>query len=303
MATDAVIEWPADGPSVWRHARVRPGAASPFADLPEAVWDVLGAPETRPRHAVIDGGHILVLRGVNLNQGDRLEDMVSLRLWLGPAGLVSIAVRRVAAVDDAVAALEAGTLAANPADIVLFIAERLAIRIREAVLAMEGEAADIEEELLGEDAAEELPSLQDRVRTARRQALWLRRHLGPQRTALAEFRSAAGRALSADNDFSLAELVNETQRAAEVVQMLADHGGLLQDQIEAARGAAMGRTSYTLSLVAAIFLPLNLLAAVFGANVGGIPWAETPWGFAILLAVCLAVAIAGTWLLRWRRWL
>lgn len=263
----------------------------------------MGAPETRPRHARIENGDLLVLRGVNVNPGDRLEDMVSLRLWLGPSGLFSVSVRGVAAIDDTAAALRAGEVPADGLAIALFLAQRLAHRIRDAVLDMESAAHDIEEELLADSAVDDLDRLQDQVRSVRRQALWLKRHLGPQRMALADFRTAAAAQMPADHHFDLAELVNETQRSAEAVQTLAEHGGLLQDQVDAARASAMRRTSYVLGLVAAIFLPLNLLAAVFGANVGGVPWAGQSWGFAALSVLSFAIAVAGTWLLRWRRWL
>ena len=39
--------------------------------------------------------------------------------------------------------------------------------------------------------------------------------------------------------------------------------------------------------VAGIFLPLGFFTGLFGMNVGGLPFTDTPWGFAI---VCLGMA-------------
>ena len=64
----------------------------------------------------------------------------------------------------------------------------------------------------------------------------------------------------------------------------------LQDHIEAAQASALGRNSYVLSVVAAIFLPLGFLTGLFGINVGGMPLVENPWGF---WSVSLASALIG----------
>lgn len=47
----------------------------------------------------------------------------------------------------------------------------------------------------------------------------------------------------------------------------------------------MNRTMCTLSIVAAIFLPLGLLTGLLGINVGGIPGTEAPWAFALVTLV------------------
>ncbi len=48
---------------------------------------------------------------------------------------------------------------------------------------------------------------------------------------------------------------------------------------------------YVLSVVAVVFLPLGFLTGLLGINVGGIPDAESPYGFVafILILVLLVV--------------
>jgi zinc transporter len=298
--TEHLFVWPSADAPVWRHTRVPLGEPSPFPDLPEDVWEAMSAPETRPRYARLEGGHLLVLRGVNVNPGNQPEDMVSLRLWLGPKGLASISIRRVFAIEDAERALEEGRLSPAPLSIMLFIAEELGVRIRDAILAMDETAQSAEETLLAHNRETRIGELQENIRKLRRRAVWLRRHLAPQRAALSDFRVAAGPQMDQDLIEDFNEVINEAQRAAEAVQSLAEYGAVLQDQVEAIRDAQMARTSYILGLVAAVFLPLNLLAAIFGANVGGIPWAEHGNGFIYLSVLCLVIAAATAWLLRRR---
>jgi len=52
----------------------------------------------------------------------------------------------------------------------------------------------------------------------------------------------------------------------------------------------MNKTMYTLSIVAAIFLPLGLITGLLGINVGGIPGTENKSAF---LMVCLLLVLFG----------
>ena len=53
----------------------------------------------------------------------------------------------------------------------------------------------------------------------------------------------------------------------------------------------MNRAMYTLSIVAAIFLPLGLLTGLLGINVGGIPGTENKWAFTLVVVILIATAI------------
>ena len=67
--------------------------------VPERVIDALTAAETRPRATEIAGGLLVYLRGVNLQPGARPEDMIALRLWLGPQGVISTQKRTLVSVE------------------------------------------------------------------------------------------------------------------------------------------------------------------------------------------------------------
>lgn len=78
---------------------------------------------------------------------------------------------------------------------------------------------------------------------------------------------------------------------------------ILADEVASAMAESMNRRTYTMSLMAMIFLPATFLTGLFGVNLGGIPGGEWRYGFSIfcLLLVALAVGVAGY--LRKRRWL
>ena len=64
----------------------------------------------------------------------------------------------------------------------------------------------------------------------------------------------------------------------------------------------MNKAMYTLSIVAAIFLPLGLLTGLLGINVGGIPGTENPLAFTVVVVLLLVMG-AGLWIyFRSRDW-
>ena len=66
----------------------------------------------------------------------------------------------------------------------------------------------------------------------------------------------------------------------------------------------MSRNLYILSLLAAIFLPLNFLRALFGMSMGGNPIIDRPWGFPVLtigLAVFAALIVYLFYRFQWLR--
>nr|WP_300351569.1 CorA family divalent cation transporter [uncultured Alcanivorax sp.] len=67
--------------------------------VPQAVIAALTAAETRPRASEVAGGVLVYLRGVNLNPGARPEDMIALRMWVSPAGLISTQKRTLLSVE------------------------------------------------------------------------------------------------------------------------------------------------------------------------------------------------------------
>jgi Mg2+ and Co2+ transporter CorA len=57
---------------------------------------------------------------------------------------------------------------------------------------------------------------------------------------------------------------------------------IVQEELNSRLSEQMNRAMYTLSIVAAIFLPLGLLTGLLGINVGGIPGTESPWAFLVV---------------------
>ncbi len=82
------------------HAQARSWIEANLSYLDPHAISALLAEETRPRATWIGDGVLVILRGVNLNDGAEAEDMVSVRIWVDAQRVVSVARWRVRAGED-----------------------------------------------------------------------------------------------------------------------------------------------------------------------------------------------------------
>ena len=71
---------------------------------------------------------------------------------------------------------------------------------------------------------------------------------------------------------------------------------LLQEEIAANVNEDNNRSLFVLTVVTVLALPINILAGLFGMNVGGIPLAEHKHGFWIVVAIVLSFTAIAAWL-------
>ena len=268
------------------------------AHLPATAARALVQRETRPRCERLDEGLILNLRGVNLNPNSDPEDMVSLRLWVTERGIVSARRRKVFALD----AIREGAAAGRaPMTVGAFLAELahgLAKRIETVSLELEDETDELEEKVL---EGEEIES--GEIGQIRQAAIKMRRYLNPQREALEALVRTDGPELDDKARELIRETANRTRRSLEELDSTRDRLAALHEDILSEQTLALGRNSYLLSVVAAIFLPLGFLTGLFGVNVAGMPGVGWPFAFWALVLGSVAVGVALYLAFKLGRWL
>ncbi|WP_306121162.1 zinc transporter ZntB [Roseovarius sp. MMSF_3359] len=282
---------------VWLHVDVAQEGARGWleeAGLDPLVLRALLAPETRPRCTVHGDGVLMNLRGVNLNPGDEVEDMISLRMWITEKLVMSVQLRQLRAVADVMAGFERGQGAEHPAELVARLALRLADRA-EPVVAELNEKVDVLEDQLIDGG---VPASRFDLANVRRVSIMLRRHMAPQRDALSTFEIEEMAWIAPEGRARLREATERMTRLAEELDAIRDRAQVVQDQIMDARAETMNQQMLILSVVAAIFLPLGLITGLLGINVGGVPGTQYGGSFWI---VTLALAIIGGLLFIWFR--
>ena len=86
-------------------------------------------------------------------------------------------------------------------------------------------------------------------------------------------------------------VAERTARFVEDIDSARDRASITHEELNNKLSEQMNKAMYTLSIVAAIFLPLGLLTGLLGINVGGIPGTENMWAFPIVTVVLVALGI------------
>lgn len=290
---------PGDAPGFdWVHVRrdSEAGLAHLAAlGLDQFIVDALTAEESRPRCTVHGDGVVLNLRGVNLQPGAELEDMVSVGFWIEERRVVGAWGRPLHAVDDLTRAFDRGHAPASPGDLIARLALRLADRADPAVSDLNDELDDLEEAALEGDLSYETRKGLPRIR---QKAIGLRRFMVPQRDALNTMEIEDLDWLSERDRSHLREAAERVTRLGEELDAIRDRAQVVHDEIIDERAEAMNRNMLILSVVTAIFLPLGLVTGLLGINVGGIPGARSDSAFLVVCALLAVLAGIQVWLVR-----
>jgi len=91
-------------------------------------------------------------------------------------------------------------------------------------------------------------------------------------------------------------------RFIEDLDAIRERSQVVQDELQNLLADQLNKRTYLLAIVAAIFLPLSFLTGLLGINVAGIPGAENPWAFAIVVGGLVAVVGLQAWYLHKKGW-
>ena len=176
--------------------------------------------------------------------------------------------------------------------------ERLLDRMREPLEQLDDVFDELELHALESPASQ----LRRNLGEARRTAVTLRRFLSPQRDAIARLAQDPLFRFDDSARLRLRESSDRIARYLEDLEANRDRAQVTQEELSARLAESMNATSYRLTLVAAIFLPLGFLTGLFGINVGGMPLVDSKEGFWWITAGMVAVTAAQIWFFRKRRW-
>jgi zinc transporter len=128
----------------------------------------------------------------------------------------------------------------------------------------------------------------------------LRRHIGANRSALRALPTRLPLFCDAERRQSMGNAIDRLVGVAQDLELVQERARLLQEEIGRRLGEATGRNLYLLSMLTTTLLPITLITGIFGMNLGGIPWANHPHGFAyVTIGIVSGVAVA--LFLLWRR--
>ena len=89
--------------------------------------------------------------------------------------------------------------------------------------------------------------------------------------------------------WELRQAAEEFSAAVADALALAERVRLLQEELLAQLNEQTSRTLFVLTVVTVLALPINLIAGLFGMNVGGIPFSAHGHGFLVVVTVAVSL--------------
>lgn len=299
---EEVRAWTPDKGAIWVHLnRTKEDAESYIrreAGIDEIAVEALLAADTRPRMAAQGAGLIVNLRGINFNPGADPEDMISVRAWIQKKRIITSRSRRLMAADDIRARFARGTGPKDEVDCLFELAKATLMRVGHVVEELSDKVDALEDQIVSGDTRK----VRDELSHARKRAIAIRRHLSPQREALARLQAEKHEMLDAIDAAHFRELADETTRYVEELDSIRERATVVQDEVLNRLTERQNRNSYVLTVVAAIMLPLSFITSLFSVSIPGVPLMTEPNGFLLLLILLGVIVVAEVILFRLTRW-
>lgn len=301
MDSEAAAAWlaasnpPPAGAFLWLHFALSNTASERWLrthlDLPDTFYDSIRDNAGSTRLEQVGDALVAVIHDVVFNFAFDPSAVSTVCLCIDAHLFVSARLRPLRSLDRLRGAVRAGQSFRSPAELLAQLLQDQASVLVD-VVRESGARSDLIEDTL----------LENRVPVGRRELAALRRSLVRLQRLLAPEPAALFRLLNRPPAWIVGEDFEELRQAAEEFSAavsdsaaLVERIKILQEELVATTNEQTSRTLFTLTVVTVLALPINLVAGLFGMNVGGIPLAENSHGF-FLIASLLAIL---TGLLAW----
>lgn len=302
-----------DAPYLWLHINLSHAHAERWlrthANLPDAFFETLheGPRSTqieriseRRESADGDAVHdalIAVVNDVHFDFDFDPAKIATLWISLGPQVVVTARTKPLRSVDALRTAVRGGDAPGSTTDLLAHLLRDQADVLVGIVRGVTAQIDAIEDDLLADKRA---PNPR-RLGVLRRVLVRLQRLLAPEPAALFRLLQNPPPWMQASDVVTLRGSTEEFSVVLRDMGALQERIKLLQEEIAAHVNEENNRSLYLLTVVTVLALPINILAGLFGMNVGGIPLAEHHQGFWILVTVVLAFTAIAAWTIRRRR--
>ena len=280
----------------WTHMMRSPDTEAALLADPEisntAAWALLEE-DTLPRAGQMEGGTLLILRGINLVPGAEPEDMVSLRLWITAKRIVSTEIRRLTQTDEMIRKFQSGDAPDSPGTFVFELVERLRAAAEPVLDEVESRVSGMER-LVATAARRSGRAERGTLAALRQDAILLHRFISPQALALDGLVRTAPAWLA--DVHAMREEAEAFRRIAADLDALRQRAQLVAEEISLAATERTNDIMLTLSLVAVLFMPATFLTGLLGVNLAGIPYATEAWAFWALCALLTCIGLLSLWL-------
>lgn len=260
--------------------------------------DAIFHTEARPRVLHLENGLLIILRGINLNDGAEPEDMMAVRFWINDKLMISLRYRRSKAVMQVAETLDKKMGPKNIGGVFSQINSTILSHMTTIISTHYERIDELEENVLDN------PDRQLRIDIAdvRKSAILLRRYISPQREAISQLRNIDSAWLDNEDIRRIQEAQDTLTRHIEDLDSIRDRAQVVKDELMNSLSDKLNRNLYFLSVITAIFLPLGFFTGLFGINIGGMPGVDNDNAFYLFTAFLAGIVAIQIVLFRSLKW-
>src|SRR6266513_953670 len=273
---------------VWLHFSLSNAASEPwlqrYLTLPDTFYESL--------HSDVDSTHLeqdadsLVARIHDVLFDFTFDvPVATTTLCVKPRVLVSAHLRPWRSIDQLRAEVQGGQVFRSPIEILARLLRDQANVLVDIVRKSKRRVGPMEEQLLAKRVSVSRSALGSR----RRMLVRLQRLLAPEPAAFFRLLSRPPDWIAQDELQNLQQAAEKFSTAVNDTAALVERVKQLQEELAAFVNEQTNRTLFVLTLVTVLALPINLVASLFGMNVGGIHRAQHRYGFFLVVVPLLVL--------------
>lgn len=272
------------------HARAERWVQDHFA-VDRDFFDEIHSGSPRTRLAQQNNALLAVLNDVTFSREERSAQNATLWIWCQSHLIVSARFRAVEMIERMHQRLPALAFRESE-EVLLWLLGEQEAQLEQVVRRTSQAVDSIEERLL----SPAIKANRSELGRLRRMLLRIQRLLAPEPAALFRLLHRPPAWLKREPLNDLRAFTEEFSVVLNDLASLMERIRLLQEEIAARLMEQSNRTLFLLTVITVLALPINIVAGFFGMNVGGIPLANNPHGFLLLVLLVLAFTLVAGWL-------
>ncbi len=158
---------------------------------------------------------------------------------------------------------------------------------------------DIEDELIKNPT----PEILQKIHTLKRELIFLRKSVWPLRELISRLERWESQLIDKSIDIYLRDVYDHTIQVIDALETFRDMlSGMLDIYLTSASNR-MNEVMKVLTIIATIFIPLTLVAGIYGMNFKYMPELDSPWGYPMVYVVMLIISLVMLIYFRRKKWL
>lgn len=258
-------------------------------DLPEAFYEALNEKNLSTRIERDEDALIATINDILFDFTFDASDIATLWSVIQPNLIITAREKPLRSADRLRVAVKNGELLTSPVEMLVHLLYDQAEELTKIVAEISDKTNSIEDRVL----ANRLSNSRNQLGNMRRLLVRFGRLLAPEPNSLFRLLTKPPAWINEDDIQDLRQATEEFVSIIQDMTVLNERIKILQEQIIAYTNEQTNRSLYLLTIVTVLALPFNIVAGLFGMNVGGIPLAESTTGFwSIVIGLMLFLVLA-----------